>query len=158
MQSRNLDSARTLGPSLSGDSEGKKKMITRKTPIHLYWVTTPDHGEDWFILARTPQAAAKFHDDYDGYDHSAAARLVVADTRSAECGITDVPRHAQIPELRKLGFEIVDLRRGQRIVRRGRELFVEGMLDLVIAELADNRLEAVGKGRPNQTKRSTPPN
>jgi hypothetical protein len=43
-------------------------MATRKMPIHLYWVTTPDHSEDWFILARTRRSAAKFHDIYEGYD------------------------------------------------------------------------------------------
>ena len=49
-------------------------MATRKMTIHLYWVTTPDQSKDWFILARMPRSAAKYHDDYEGYNDDANAR------------------------------------------------------------------------------------
>jgi hypothetical protein len=134
-------------------------MATRKMPIHLYWVTTPDHSEDWFILARTRRSAAKFHDSYEGYDDDyATAQLVVADTGAPESSFEGMPRHAQIPDLGELGFEIVDPRGGHRAVRLNGKLFIEGHLDALIAELTDNQLEATGKGRPNRTKRSTRPN
>ena len=134
-------------------------MATRKMPIHLYWVTTPDHSEDWFILARTRRSAAKFHDSYEGYDDDyATAQLVVADTGAPESSFEGMPRHAQIPDFRELGFEIVDPRGGHRAVRLNGKLFIEGHLDALIAELTDNQLEAQGKGRPNLTKRSTRPN
>jgi uncharacterized protein YllA (UPF0747 family) len=28
-----------------------------KSVVNLYWVTTDDHDEDWFILARTSRTA-----------------------------------------------------------------------------------------------------
>ena len=35
--------------------------------INLYWVTTDDHDEDWFIMASTAQAARRYHTEYEGY-------------------------------------------------------------------------------------------
>ena len=34
----------------------------------LYWCETPDHDEDWFIVARSADEAAAFHEDAEGYD------------------------------------------------------------------------------------------
>jgi hypothetical protein len=39
-----------------------------KKPIHLDWVTTLDHDEDWFIFAPTSRSAASCHEDCEGYD------------------------------------------------------------------------------------------
>jgi len=36
--------------------------------MHLSWVTTEDHGEDWFIMAHTAKEAATFHEEREGYD------------------------------------------------------------------------------------------
>lgn len=36
--------------------------------MNLYWVTTEDHDEDWFVVASSPQEACKFHEDVEGYD------------------------------------------------------------------------------------------
>lgn len=33
----------------------------------LYWVSTKDHDEDWFVLAASRKAAAKFFENSDGY-------------------------------------------------------------------------------------------
>jgi hypothetical protein len=134
-------------------------MTNRKMPIHLYWVTTPDHSEDWFILARTRRSAAKFHDSYEGYDDNyATAELVVAGTGVSESSFEGLPRHAQIPDLRQLGFEIVDPRGGQRVVRLNEKLFIEGYLESFITELTDNQLEASSRGRLNLSKRPERPN
>ena len=35
--------------------------------MELYWVTTEDHGEDWFIVAISSKEAAKLHEDMEGY-------------------------------------------------------------------------------------------
>jgi hypothetical protein len=46
--------------------------------VNLYWVTTDDHDEDWFILARTGRAAECYHIEYEGYEPGdARAELIV---------------------------------------------------------------------------------
>ena len=34
----------------------------------LYWVTTDDHGEDWFVIAGSQEEAVRFHEQEEGYD------------------------------------------------------------------------------------------
>jgi hypothetical protein len=36
--------------------------------VNLYWVTTDDHDEDWFTLARTIRTAESYHIQYEGYE------------------------------------------------------------------------------------------
>ena len=36
--------------------------------MNLYWVTTEDHAEDWFIVANNRKEAATFHEEMEGYD------------------------------------------------------------------------------------------
>jgi hypothetical protein len=33
----------------------------------LYWCTTPDHDEDWFVMARTAHSARRYHENEEGY-------------------------------------------------------------------------------------------
>jgi hypothetical protein len=40
----------------------------RSVSMNLYWVTTEDHAEDWFIVAHNGKEAATFHEDAEGYD------------------------------------------------------------------------------------------
>ncbi|MBK7583816.1 MAG: hypothetical protein IPI67_26940 [Myxococcales bacterium] len=45
----------------------------------LYWCTTPDGDEDWFVVAPSARAARAFHEIAEGYDRgSATAERVVA--------------------------------------------------------------------------------
>src|SRR5260370_38856644 len=58
----------------------ERNGMTTKQAYNLYWVTTEDHGEDWFVFARTPRSAAKSHEDYIGYEPGdASARQVLKD-------------------------------------------------------------------------------
>src|ERR1043166_1895063 len=41
-------------------------MLPRATS--LYWVTTKDHDEDWFIIAVSRKRAAEFFENAEGYD------------------------------------------------------------------------------------------
>jgi hypothetical protein len=46
--------------------------------VNLYWVTTDDHDEDWFILARTGRTAESYHIQYEGYETGdARAELIL---------------------------------------------------------------------------------
>jgi hypothetical protein len=108
-------------------------MSGRKSCVNLYWVTTPDREEDWFIFARTSRSAADYHEQYDGYDpHDAKARLVIADVQLPKYEQWPPPCHAQIPDLVALGFDVVGADPYQRRVRFKGELFVEGCLQSLV--------------------------
>lgn len=38
----------------------------------LYWCETGDHDEDWFVVARSDEEAARFHENAEGYDEDDA--------------------------------------------------------------------------------------
>lgn len=38
----------------------------------LYWCTTNDGGEDWFVVANTARGACRFHEDAEGYERGGA--------------------------------------------------------------------------------------
>jgi hypothetical protein len=38
----------------------------------LYWCTTPDGDEDWFVVAASATAARRFHEQAEGYDRGDA--------------------------------------------------------------------------------------
>jgi hypothetical protein len=134
-------------------------MSDRKSCINLYWVTTLDHDEDWFIFARTPRVAASYHEDYEGYDtYDAKARLVIANVQLPKYEQGPPPCHAHIPDLIALGFEVVGTDPYQRGVRFKGELFVEGYLQSLVVQGDASLREAAVFGRPNGTKRPTKPN
>ena len=130
----------------------RKKAAAAKVPVMLYWVTTADHDEDWFILAKSKHSAAKFHADYEGYGprEAVAEPILAAPDTAGPC-----PRHAQIDDLTALGFEILKGGDHGRSVKYGDRTFVEGHLESLIAEIDDNTSEAAGEGRPRSTKSSS---
>jgi hypothetical protein len=125
-------------------------MPIRKGSINLYWVTTLDHDEDWFIFARTPRSAASYHEDYEGYDSGdAKARLVIAGVQLPEYEQGPPPCHAQLADLIALGFEVVGADPNQREVRFNGELYLEGDLQALVVEASDKLREAQKKRRSN---------
>ena len=46
----------------------RSKAKSPSRPLKLYWCTTPDHDEDWFIVARSAAAASREHEDDEGYE------------------------------------------------------------------------------------------
>ena len=114
--------------------------------IKVYWVTTDDHDEDWFVLARTGRTAESYHIQYEGYEPGEArAELIL------RAGINPIPgpipRHAQLQDLQMLGFEILNSDPNGRCVRRNGRTFLEGHLESMVAEVRDDTLEAIGEGR-----------
>jgi hypothetical protein len=117
--------------------------------MKLYWVTTNDHDEDWFIVASSSQAACKSHEEMEGYDRGDAradAILEIPDHLPAEPGW---PSEAL---LGSLGAEF--LHDGEpRVIEIAGRTFCEGMLESRLNEIVDDAFEARGEGRLNQTKR-----
>lgn len=95
--------------------------------MNLYWVTTEDHHEDWFVLAKTPQTAQVFFAGYEGYDDDMAHATLVCAVDTAEAD-ADWANHDL---LENLGAKIQELDSG-RVVHLLGETYAEGMLDGII--------------------------
>ena len=120
--------------------------------VNLYWVTTDDHDEDWFILARTGRTAESYHIQYEGYEPGdARAELILRAATDPIPGL--IPRHAQLEDLQVLGFEILNPDPNGRCVRRNGRTFLEGHLESIVTELRGDAQEAVGQGRLSGTAR-----
>jgi hypothetical protein len=112
-------------------------MPTNHT-ARLYWVTTPDGDEDWFVLAYTAKSASSFHDDYEGYEiGDAKAELIMQAPKLTG----SFPRHAQLEDLKSLGFQIADPNPRLRIVRLGARVFPKGPLQHLVANAQEGRNE-----------------
>ena len=120
--------------------------------VNLYWITTDDHDEDWFMLAKTARAAESYHIQYEGYEPGdARAELILRTGANPIPG--PIPRHAQLEDLQKLGFEILNSDPNGRSVRRDGRTFLEGHLESMVAKVRDDVHEAMGEGRPWGTSR-----
>jgi hypothetical protein len=115
--------------------------------MKLYWVTTDFHEEDWFVLAQNAEAAARFHEDAEGYERGDAVAEEVMDIPDE----IPVERGWPPPDLLKtLGAKMIysDL---SRVVELSGRTFCEGLMDAAIYTITDNVFELLGRGRPNQT-------
>jgi hypothetical protein len=120
-----------------------------KTQMKLYWVTTDDHDEDWFIVASSSQAASNAHENREGYnpgDARAEAIVEIPESVPAE------PGWPSEELLRSLGAEFLHDDQPRVVEIAGRK-FCEGMLESRLNEIIDDAFEARGEARPNQTKK-----
>jgi hypothetical protein len=104
-----------------------------KQAVKLYWCTTDDHDEDWFIFASSARQARAYHENYEGYGKGdAGSRLIIADVPLQEFENGKPPCHAQMPDLLKLGFKdagsVLNLRR----VEYQGKIFEEGILESMV--------------------------
>ena len=101
---------------------------------HLYWVITPDHEEDWFTFACSKQSAERFREHHAACtDRGAIATPIIEDVPLDASSLSELPRHAQIADLKLLGFEIIDGSH-KRAVRLDNLLFIEGGLQSLIGQ------------------------
>lgn len=103
----------------------KKQSKAKAKVLGLYWVATPDHDEDWFILAYSAAQALRIHEDEEGYDHGYAhSELVLtlpADKQNEEVGWPSMEL------LEELGGKILPIAgSGVRVVRFGDRTYSEG--------------------------------
>jgi|SRR5208282_231126 len=119
----------------------------------LYWVTTEDHQEDWFILARHSRSAECYHVETEGYEPGDARAERIMAVPKGLLGESRLPRHAQLPDLKKLGFKILSGEPAARNVQLKGRTFMEGALEQMLRIADDNLSEARGEGRPNRTRR-----
>jgi hypothetical protein len=101
--------------------------------IKLYWVTTQDHDEDWFIFAESARQARAYHEHYEGYGKGDAhSRLIVSDVTLKEFQNGTPPCHAQFQDLFQIGFENAGTIPNRRGVKFNKEIFREGILEAII--------------------------
>ena len=100
--------------------------------VRLYWVTTPDHDEDWFIFADSASSARAYHEHYEGYGKGdARSRLIVSNVILKEFMNGTPPCHARFEDLYQIGIEAGTIP-GRRKGRFNGEIFRNGILEAII--------------------------
>ncbi len=119
--------------------------------MKLYWVTTEDHSEDWFVVATCAEEAAKFHEDEEGYnpgDATADAIVEIPESVPAEIGWP--PDEV----LLAVGAKFLGDSQSRVVEIDGRK-FCEGLMEETLRSLDDDMFEALGQGRVNKTKKTS---
>lgn len=101
----------------------------------LYWVTTKDHDEDWFVVAKSDKEACSFHEEYEGYSpaEARAKKICFLPAKYYE----EESYHAQLDLLEDIGFTTIS---GSpvRVVRRDGKIYREGLVPYTtLFEIAD---------------------
>jgi hypothetical protein len=117
--------------------------------LKLYWVTTEDHDEDWFIVAPSPTEASQFHENMEGYNPGDAAAEEILDIPENVSAETGWPSEELLLEL---GAKFL-LNDQTRVVEIAGRKFCEGMLEATINEINDDLFEEFGYERLNKTKK-----
>jgi len=127
-------------------------MAKKRTLIpKLYWVTTADHDEDWFVFAPSSTQAESFHEDFEGYNSGdATAELILKSTKKR---VGECPRHAQLEDLVAHGFEVLNANPNARGVRFKERAFLEGHLEAMVIEADELQKEALGLKPPRNRRR-----
>jgi hypothetical protein len=108
-------------------------MASTKQTIKLYWCTSADHAEDWFIFAESARQARAYHEHYEGYDKGDAnSRLIVSNVTLQEFMNGTPPCHAQFEDLLQIGFQDAGAIPNRRRAGWNGEIFREGILEAII--------------------------
>jgi len=108
-------------------------ITINKQRVKLYWVTTDDHDEDWFIFAESARQARAYHEDYEGYGKGDAnSRLIVSNVTLKEFMNGTLPCHARFEDLFQIGFQNARTTSNRRGVKFSGEIFREGILEAII--------------------------
>jgi hypothetical protein len=114
---RKASTSKTLKPRKSAAARASSPRAAK-----LYWCTTPDHDEDWFVIARTAPSARRYHENAEGYGRNTAEAEYVCDVPARFAD--DAPCWPSDAVLRACGAEF--LRGDARIVRIAARTFGEG--------------------------------
>ncbi len=117
--------------------------------MKLYWVTTEDHDEDWFIVASSTEKASKLHEDMEGYNPGDSNAEEILDIPE------NVPAEAGWPSdelLLAVGAKFI-IKDPSRVVEIEGRKFCEGMLEASLREISDDVFEELGQERLNKTKK-----
>lgn len=126
----------------------------KKSRLKLYWCSTDDHDEDWFVVAPSAREARRLHEDGEGYGrgHAESALLTVLPKAFQSDRYVGWPTRLL---LERCGAKI-ERWQTPRVVRFKDVRYVEGMLEHEILRRTDDMAERRGQGRPNQTEPTRP--
>src|SRR5260370_28331531 len=114
-------------------------MAIKQAAVKLYWCTTADHDEDWFIFAESARQARAYHEHYEGYGKGdASSRLIISNVTLTELVGGKPPCHAQMPDLLQLGFADAGTEPNLRRVQLNGELFEEGIPESIVDTRPEN--------------------
>jgi len=131
-------------------------MAINKQTIKLYWVTTDDHDEDWFIFAESARHARSYHEDYEGYGKGDAhSRLIVSNVSLETFANGAPPCNAQFQDLYQIGFGDAGAVKHRSKAGLNGEIFRDGILEAII-ELGRMQLELVPKNDCVQFNQASP--
>ena len=119
--------------------------------MKLYWVTTEDHAEDWFVVATCSEEAAKFHQDMEGYNPGDAIAEAILDIPESVPAETGWPSDEV---LLAVGAKFI-ADSPSRVVEIAGRKFCEGLMEETIRSLNDDVFESIGQGRINKTKKTS---
>src|ERR1039457_4933791 len=113
--------------------ENRGSMASTKQTVKLYWVTTADDAEDWFVLAASARQARAYQENYEGYGKGDAnSRLIVSNVTLKKFMNGTPPCHAQFQDLFQIGFHDACTIPSRRGVKFNGEIFREGILEAII--------------------------
>ena len=125
----------------------------RAATWRLYWVSTEDGHEDWFVVAPEAGAAARFHEREQGYNPGEARAMLLAKVPALAINATHYAGHDLLVAC---GAEILRCETPRVVKLNGRQ-FVEGVLQHVLDTAMDDLFEERGTGRLNRTRRQGRP-
>jgi hypothetical protein len=117
----------------------------------LYWVTTKDHDEDWFVVAKSDTAACSFREEYEGYSPGEARAKKICSVPAKY--YEEESCHAQLDLLEDIGFTVIS-DSPVRVVRRDGKIYREGLVPYTtLFEIADEHGPGVYIIRVSGTKK-----
>ena len=119
--------------------------------MNLYWVTTSDHDEDWFIVADTAEEAASFHEDMEGYNPGDATAEMIIEIPDGFPVETDWPSD----DVLKACGALIVVDGSTRVVKIGDRTFCEGLLESEIRRVDDKIREALGEDPLKESHKTT---
>jgi hypothetical protein len=118
-----------------------------KKRLKLYWCSTNDHDEDWFVVAHSAREAKRFHEDEESYGRGDANSILIAIVPEKLHGLGWPTR-----ELLVACGGTINRWKTPRVVTFQGMRYAEGMMDHEIDQLSDDISEKRGRGRPNETE------
>ena len=117
--------------------------------MKLFWITTEDHDEDWFIVAPSSIEASQYFENFEGYDPGDAKAEEILDIPE------NVPAETGWPSdelLLAVGAKFL-LNDQSRVVEIAGMKYCEGMLEATLNEINEDLFEEYGDERLNKTKK-----
>jgi len=119
--------------------------------LKLYWVTTGDHCEDWFVVARNPMAAARFHETAEGYERGEASAEEIMPIPNDFHPVEGWPSDELIQDLGGVFLS----QEHPRMVQLNNRKYCEGLLEGIIRELDDESESDGGEEKSNAQQKDT---